>query len=134
VKLRRGLFAILHRRKNRARPSFQIMEECRDERPTLWIEQASQDLHFAVRQLIKSPSFSITTILTLALGIGATAAMFAVVNSVLLKPLAYPGSEYVVNLRETRLPKFDNFPVAPAILKKCQMLRRHSRAPFRSLL
>src|SRR5688572_2647850 len=73
----------------------QIKEECRDQRPTLWVDQAGQDLRFAVRQLIKAPTFSFTTILTLALGIGATAAMFSVVNSVLFKPLPYPGSEFV---------------------------------------
>jgi len=62
------------------------------------------DLRYAFRQLIKSPSFSATAIFALALGIGATTAMFAVIHAFLLRPLPYAEPEKLVMLqsRSTR--------------------------------
>ncbi len=62
------------------------------------------DVRYAFRQLIKSPSFSATAIFALALGIGATTAMFAVIYAFLLRPLPYAEPEKLVMLqsRSTR--------------------------------
>ena len=54
------------------------------------------DLRFALRQLRKNPGFALTTILTLALGIGATTAMFSLINGVLLRPLPFPEPDRVM--------------------------------------
>jgi predicted permease len=64
---------------------------------TLW-----QDLRFALRQLRKSPGFTITAILTLAIGIGANAASFSMMDAVVLRPLAVPDMAHVVTLYEKR--------------------------------
>ena len=57
-----------------------------------------QDLKYSLRVLLKDRSFTITAMLTLTLCIAANTAMFSIVRSVLLKPLAFPGSERIVYL------------------------------------
>ena len=57
-----------------------------------------QDLRVALRTLVKNPGFAATAIVTLALGIGATTAMFTVVDGVLLKPLRYRDADRIVAL------------------------------------
>ena len=57
-----------------------------------------QDLRFTFRQMKHSPGFALTAILTLALGIGATTAMLAIVDSVLLRPLDYPHGDRLMSV------------------------------------
>ncbi len=64
------------------------------------VETFLADIRYGARQLRRNPGFTAITILTLALGIGANTAVFSVVNSVLLKPLAYPKSEELVSLHQ----------------------------------
>jgi putative ABC transport system permease protein len=77
------------------------------------LAQALRDAHYATRQLIRSPGFTIVAVLTLALGIGATTAIFSVVNGVLLQPLPYPDSDELVRVHEV-VPQYGLFSVAPA--------------------
>ena len=71
------------------------------------------DVRYALRQLAKTPGFTVVAILTLAFGIGATSAIFSVVNSVVLKPLPFPEAERLVRVHEI-VPSYGRFSVAPA--------------------
>jgi putative ABC transport system permease protein len=71
------------------------------------------DLKFAFRQLLKNPGFTAVAVLTLALGIGATTAIFSMVYAVVLRPLPFPDSERLVAVW-TQTPQFDRLPMAAA--------------------
>src|SRR5215469_4329236 len=66
----------------------------------VWLERLMQDLRYAVRQLRKSPVFAVTVIATLALGIAAPAAMFTVVDRVMLRPLPYKDAGRLVYISD----------------------------------
>ena len=68
------------------------------------MENVFADIRYSLRQLRKSPGFAAVAILSLALGIGATTAMFSIIDAVLLKPLAYRESDRVVLITEGATP------------------------------
>ena len=72
-----------------------------------------QDVSYAIRLLRRSPGFGVTAILTLALAIGANAAIFSAVKGVLIAPLPYPDPDRLVRLFE-EAPTTPRFPMAPA--------------------
>jgi putative ABC transport system permease protein len=76
----------------------QLKEQCRDERRYgwIWLEHLAQDLRYAVGSLRRTPSFSLTAILTLVLGLGATTTIFTLVDTVLWRPLPYAEAHRLV--------------------------------------
>jgi putative ABC transport system permease protein len=91
-----------------------IAEDCRDARGIGGIEVAAQDARFALRLLRKNPGFTLAAIVTLALGIGATTAVFSVMDSVMLRPLPYRDSGRLVTIWEHNFDgKRPTNPVAP---------------------
>jgi macrolide transport system ATP-binding/permease protein len=65
------------------------------------LEHLAQDVRFAVRQLVHSPGFTLTAVLTLALGIGASVGIFGLVDAALIRPLPYPNPDRLVDVTES---------------------------------
>jgi len=93
-----------------------IREEVYEMNTATFLESTARDLRHSIRMLRLNPAFAVTAILTLALGIGATTAIFSLVDGVLIKPLPYPEPDAVVRVGHSALfgtVRTNNFPFAP---------------------
>ncbi len=77
------------------------------------VETVAQDVRFSTRVLRKNPGFALVAVVTLALGIGATTAIFSVVDAVLLRPLPFESPDRLIVIRESKPPTFPSFSCAP---------------------
>jgi putative ABC transport system permease protein len=75
-----------------------MREQCLEERPSYWIDSFAQDIRYAVRGIRRNPTFSLTVVLTLMLGIGSATAVFSVVDRILFRSLPYGDSERLVSV------------------------------------
>jgi putative ABC transport system permease protein len=82
-------------------------------RPGQWLGQIGQDARYAFRQFLKTPGFTATVVVTLALGIGACTVVFTAINSTLLHPMAGEKTDRDVLLYETQLPRRPQMQLSP---------------------
>jgi predicted permease len=96
----------------------QVKEEVREKRTGNWVHSVISDCRYGLRQLRKNPGFTAVVVLILALGIGASTAIFSLVDAVLLRALPYPNPEKIVRVWEQAPdghqmnlsdPNFDDF-------------------------
>ena len=92
------------------------LERTRDMDIAEGLDATLRNLRLSLRALAKSPAFSITVVLTLALGIGANSAVFSAINSVLLRPLPFPNSDRIVSIAQIQ-DKTPQPHIAPARLE-----------------
>ncbi|MCX6544646.1 MAG: ABC transporter permease [Acidobacteria bacterium] len=101
--------------RQRARLQFggleQIREDCRDARGLNLVDSAARDLRYAVRGLLRSPGFASVAVLSLAIGIGANAAIFAVVDAFLFRPAPVKDVDALVALAD-RSDKYAGYPIS----------------------
>ena len=73
-------------------------EQCYEERPGWWLGTVEQDVRYALRGFRRNVVFTVTVVATLALGIGATTAVFSVVDRILFRPLPYAHDDRLVSV------------------------------------
>jgi len=94
-------------------PVQAMREAHRDDRSARWLENLLKDVRYAAGSLFRDPTFTVVAVGILALGIGANAAMFSVVDAVLLKPLPFPDPDRIVRVWEAPRPGATNATSAP---------------------
>src|SRR5215471_15532437 len=80
-------------------------EECRDEHHMKFVQHVEaffRNIRYSTRTLLRTPGFTLTVILTLALGTGANTAVFSAINTVLLRPLPFPDADRLVRITQTQ--------------------------------
>ena len=107
----------------------QVKERCRDVRGLNFIETIIQDLRYGLRQLRRNPGFTAVTVLTLALGIGANAAIFSLLYRDLLRPLPYPHGQRLVMFGMV-VPSIDS---RPFLFGSTYLRLRNTETPFESM-
>ncbi len=102
-------------------------EACRDRRGLRWLDGLAQDLRFGLRQMRKARAFSMAAILTLALGLGATTAVFSLFQATLLEPLPYPQAHRLMSLEvldRRAVSHGIDFGLARILAKPASLLRK----------
>jgi putative ABC transport system permease protein len=85
----------------------QTKERYREARGSRWLDELSQDMRFGIRTLARNPGLTLIAVLSLALATGATAAIFSIVNGVLLRPLPFGNPDRLVQMAETSMTRDD---------------------------
>src|SRR5207247_2099981 len=80
----------------------QLREQSHDTWGWMWLDQLLVDTRLAARHLRSAPGFTLITVVTLAVGIGATTAIFSAVNPILFESLPYPGADRIITIWEIR--------------------------------
>ena len=93
---------------------LQMKERHRDVRSARWIEHVLHDARHGVATLARMPGFTAVAVAVLALGIGANAAMFSLVDGMLFRPLPFPEPERIVRVWEAPTPTRPTRPRRPA--------------------